>query len=123
MAPSRRAARPVDKRADIWAFGCVLYEMLTGRPAFGGDDVTDSLAAVVEHEPDWSALPADTPAPIRGLLRRCLEKDPSKRLSDIGDAGSSSSVPCSRTRRASGPSAVNLRGGPHAFAGALLQPL
>ena len=78
-------AKPVDKRADIWAFGVVLYEMLAGRIAFAGETVTDILAAVVTRDPDWTALPAATPASIRRLLARCLEKDPKRRLRDIGD--------------------------------------
>ena len=67
--------KPLDKRADIWAFGCVLYEMLRGKRAFEGEDVTEILAAVVRAEPDWAELPAEAPAPIRKLLRRCIEKD------------------------------------------------
>jgi Tol biopolymer transport system component len=70
----------VDKRTDTWALGCVLYEMLTGKAAFGGEDVTEILASVVKSEPNWSLLPAATPAPIRTLLRRCLQKDPKRRL-------------------------------------------
>ena len=86
MAPEQARGRPVDKRADIWAFGCVLYEMLVRRPAFAGDTVTDLLAAVVTRDPDWSALPADTPRSIRAVLKRCLQKDPKQRLHDIADA-------------------------------------
>ena len=86
MAPEQARGKTVDKRADIWAFGVVLYEMLTGRAAFAGDTVTDIIAAVVTREPDWTALPAATPASIRRLLARCLEKDPKRRLRDIGDA-------------------------------------
>jgi serine/threonine protein kinase/Tol biopolymer transport system component len=85
MSPEQARGLPVDKRTDIWAFGCVLYEMLTGRVAFAGDTVSDSIAKILEREPDWSALPATTPAPIRRLLRRCLAKDPKQRLRDIGD--------------------------------------
>ena len=69
MSPEQARGLPVDKRTDIWAFGCVLYEMLTGRVAFAGDTVSDSIAKILEREPDWSALPAATPAPIRRLLR------------------------------------------------------
>ena len=86
MAPEQARGRFVDKRVDIWAFGLVLYEMLTGRAAFAGDTITDILAAVVTREPDWTALPATTPASIRRLLTRCVEKDPKRRLRDIGDA-------------------------------------
>ena len=85
MSPEQARGLPVDKRTDIWAFGCVLYEMLTGRVAFPGDTISDSIAKILEREPDWSALPAATPAPIRRLLLRCLAKDPKQRLRDIGD--------------------------------------
>ena len=86
MAPEQAKGRPVDKRADIWAFGCVLYEMLAGRRPFSGETTTETIAAVLEREPDWNALPAATPAPVRRLLRRTLEKKPAMRLRDIGDA-------------------------------------
>jgi serine/threonine protein kinase/Tol biopolymer transport system component len=85
MSPEQARGLPVDKRTDIWAFGCVLYEMLTGRITFAGETVSDSIAKILEREPDWSALPTATPAPIRRLLLRCLTKDPKKRLRDIGD--------------------------------------
>ena len=80
MAPEQAKGRPVDRRADIWAFGAVLFEMLTGTRAFPGEDLTDTLAAVVRAEPDWTLLLADTPPAIRKLLRRCLEKDRKRRL-------------------------------------------
>ena len=86
MSPEQARGKAVDKRADIWAFGCVLYEMLTGRPAFGGDGVTEILGRVVTTEPEWSRLPAKTPAAIQRLLRRALKKDPRQRLGDIRDA-------------------------------------
>jgi Tol biopolymer transport system component len=86
MSPEQARGRAVDKRADIWAFGCLLYEMLAGIRPFGGDDVTDTIAAVVRADPDWSKLPPDTPAAIRRLLRRCLEKDRTRRLPDAADA-------------------------------------
>src|SRR5215475_2907693 len=87
MAPEQARGRPLDKRADIWAFGCVLYEMLTGRLAFDGEDTTDVLAFILTKEPDWNVLPAATPAAVRRLLRRALAKDRRERLSDISDAG------------------------------------
>lgn len=86
MAPEQARGKPADKRSDIWAFGCVLYEMLTGRRAFGGDDVADTLAAVLRTEPDWSLLPPDTPSLIARLLRRCLEKPHTNRLPSISAA-------------------------------------
>ena len=86
MAPEQAKGRGVDKRADIWAFGVVLFEMLTGRRAFAGEDTSDVLAAVLRQEIDWTTLPADTPASVRRLLRRCLERDPKRRLRDIGEA-------------------------------------
>jgi hypothetical protein len=86
MAPEQVKGRAVDRRADIWAFGCVLYEMLTERPAFKGDGVADTLAAILSKEPNWSALPSSTPRAIRQLLARCLQKDPARRLRHIGDA-------------------------------------
>jgi Tol biopolymer transport system component len=86
MSPEQARGTTVDKRADIWAFGCVLYQMLTARQAFTGATVSDTIAAVLEREPDWSALPAGTPPAIRRLLRHCLEKDVRRRLRDIGDA-------------------------------------
>ncbi|HTM26721.1 MAG TPA: serine/threonine-protein kinase, partial [Vicinamibacterales bacterium] len=85
MSPEQARGHNVDKRSDIWAFGCVLYEMLTGRLAFPGDTISDTIARILEREPDWSALPAATPARIRLLLLRCLAKDPKQRLRDIGD--------------------------------------
>ena len=80
MSPEQARGKAVDRRADLWAFGCVLYEMLTRQRAFGGDSPTDVLAAVVTTEPDWTRLPAETPAAIRTLLRRCLEKNRARRL-------------------------------------------
>jgi eukaryotic-like serine/threonine-protein kinase len=86
MSPEQAKAKPVDRRADIWAFGCVLYEMLTGKMTFSGETVTDTLAAVIRADPDWSQLPPATPLRIRVLLQRCLQKDPKQRLQAIGDA-------------------------------------
>jgi serine/threonine protein kinase/tetratricopeptide (TPR) repeat protein len=86
MSPEQARGKAVDKRTDIWAFGCVVYELLTGHRAFSGETVTDVLANILTLEPDWDALPADTPPRIRDLLGRCLQKDPNRRLRDIGDA-------------------------------------
>jgi serine/threonine protein kinase len=86
MAPEQARGKAVDRRADIWAFGCFLYEMLTGKMAFRGETVTDTLAAVIRGDPDWLALPPATPIGVRVLLQRCLQKDPKQRLRDIGDA-------------------------------------
>jgi eukaryotic-like serine/threonine-protein kinase len=85
MSPEQARGQVVDKRTDIWAFGCVLYEMLTGRAAFKGGSVSDTIAAVLGSEPDWGALPDGTPSAVRLLLQRCLEKDPKRRLRDLGD--------------------------------------
>lgn len=86
MSPEQAKGKSVDRRADIWAFGAVLYEMLTGKRAFSGDLATETLAEVVKAEPDWSVLPPDTPQAIRALLVHCLKKDPKRRLQAIGDA-------------------------------------
>jgi len=86
MSPEQAKGKAVDRRADIWAFGCVLYEMLTGKQTFTGETVTDTLAAVIRAEPEWSQLPAGTPIRVRVLLQRCLQKDAKQRLRDIGDA-------------------------------------
>jgi serine/threonine-protein kinase len=83
MSPEQAKGRNIDKRTDVWAFGCVLYEMLTARRAFDGEDVTDTIAAVVRGEPDWNALPKDTPAQVALLLKRCLEKERRARIADI----------------------------------------
>src|SRR5262245_8198414 len=83
MSPEQARGRPVDKRTDIWAFGCVLYEMLSGRRAFEGDDITDTIAAVVRGEPNWSAIPPDTPTRVVDIVKRCLAKDPGRRFADI----------------------------------------
>ena len=86
MAPEQARGRAVDRRADIWAFGVVLYEMLSGKRPFAGDDVSSTLASVLKDNVDWTALPADLPSPVTRLLRRCLDKDPKHRLSSIADA-------------------------------------
>ncbi len=86
VSPEQARGKAVDTRADIWAFGCVLYEALTASLAFPGETFSDTIAAILEREPKWSALPEQTPAGIRRLLHRCLEKDPKRRLRDIGEA-------------------------------------
>jgi len=109
MSPEQARGRQIDKRTDIWAFGCLLYEMLAGRLAFAGETLSDAVAAILGQEPDWRALPAETPARVRWLLRRCLEKDPKRRLHDMADArieidealtepSESAPLPRSRTR-------------------------
>ena len=86
MSPEQARGRPLDKRTDIFSFGCVLFECLTGRLAFPGESVTDTLAAILTAEPAWSALPRSAPPRLHSLLRRCLQKDPKRRLRDIADA-------------------------------------
>ena len=86
MSPEQARGKSVDKRTDIWAFGTVLYEMLAGRKAFEGETVSDTLAAILMKEPDWRALPADTPPSVQRVLRRCLDRDPRTRIHDIADA-------------------------------------
>jgi len=105
MSPEQAKGKTVDKRTDIWAFGCILYEMLTGEPAFQGDDASDVVAAILRTEPDFDQLPPDAPSTIERVLRRCLNKDPRIRLADISDAGleiaeagRSENEPSTRTR-------------------------
>src|SRR5215468_5061022 len=85
MSPEQARGRPVDKRADTWAFGCVLFEMLAGARPFDGDDVAEMIGAVIHKEPAWDRLPASTPANVRLALQRCLQKDPKQRIRDVGD--------------------------------------
>ena len=85
MSPEQAKGRPVDRRTDIWAFGCVLFEMLTGKMAFSGESVTDTLAEIIKSEPDWSLLPPETPRSVHKLIERCLGKDPKQRLQAIGE--------------------------------------
>jgi Tol biopolymer transport system component len=85
MSPEQARGKPIDRRTDIWSFGCVLYEMLTGRTAFTGESVSDTIVAVLDREPDWSGLPNTTPPAVRRLLQRCLEKDARRRLHDVAD--------------------------------------
>ncbi len=86
MSPEQARGKSVDRRTDVWSFGCVLYECLTGRPLYQGETVSDLIARILEREPDWTALPANTPPRVRDLLHKCLRKDPKERLRDIGDA-------------------------------------
>ncbi len=85
MSPEQARGQAVDRRTDVWAFGCVLFEMIAGRMVFSGATISDSIAAVLERSPDWTALPPATPPPVRHVLARCLEKDPKRRWRDIGD--------------------------------------
>jgi serine/threonine-protein kinase len=126
MSPEQARGKAVDRRADIWAFGCVLYDMLTGRRLFEGETVSDVLAGVLRAEPDWEALPPSTPAAIRRLLRRCLHRDPDGRLHDIADArleieearAASAEEPVTVVRQPRGRRTV--RAGAFALAGAVL---
>jgi serine/threonine protein kinase len=104
MSPEQARGKAVDRRTDVWAFGCVLFELLTGRRAFDGETSSDAIAAILERQPDWTSLPPATPPAVRRLLRRCLEKDPKRRLRDIGDARlelDDESVPATATRPSS----------------------
>ena len=86
MSPEQARGKGLDKRSDIWSFGCVLFEMLAGRTAFGGETISDTIARVLERDLEWDALPPSVPLRIRDLIRRCLQKDAARRLRDIGDA-------------------------------------
>ena len=114
MSPEQARGKAVDKRSDIWAFGVVLFEMLTGQRLFDGETVSDVLAAVLTREPEWTALPSSTPPHLVQLLRRCLERNPKQRLRDIGEArlalelGGAGSPPIAVAR----PAAVPTSSGP-----------
>jgi eukaryotic-like serine/threonine-protein kinase len=109
MAPEQARGKPVDKRADIWAFGCVLYELVTGRRAFEGEDVSSTMAAVLKSEPKWSAIPPTAPPGLRHLLGRCLHKDPKERLRDIGEARIAIDLALTGAAEESAPSAIARR--------------
>ncbi len=106
MSPEQARGEPLDTRADVWAFGCVLYEMLAGQRAFPGRTATDVLAAVIKDEPRWDALPSSTPPAVQGVIRRCLEKDPWQRPVDMAEVSGAlaASLPAGRVavRRRSG---------------------
>jgi Tol biopolymer transport system component len=115
LSPEQARGRAVDKRTDVWAFGCVLFEMLTGRRVFGRETVSDSIAAILSQEPDWSALPIEVPPRVGHLLRRCLTKDPRRRLHDIADArieieDAIAAPPASTDARRAGTDAAPARG-------------
>ena len=116
MSPEQAKGKTVDKRGDIWAFGVVLAEMLTGRRLYNGDTISETLAAVLLKEPDLTGLPASTPAAIRRLLRRCLDKDPQERLRDIGEARIAIGTPVEEMPSAATPRHALL---PWAIAGTL----
>jgi Protein kinase domain/WD40-like Beta Propeller Repeat len=119
MSPEQAKGKTVDKRADIWAFGVVVCEMLTGRQMYTGETISETLAAVLLKDPDLSALPAETPASIRRLLRRCLDKDPQRRLRDIGEARIAIEAPIEEVAQAS-PPALDRPGGRSYWAAAIL---
>jgi serine/threonine protein kinase/tetratricopeptide (TPR) repeat protein len=98
MSPEQARGKPADKRSDIWAFGCIMYQMLTGQFPFGGETATDTLARIIERQPDWELLPQDIPMNIRTLLRRCLEKDPEHRPGEIAEAAVEISEALSKSR-------------------------
>ena len=99
MSPEQARGKPVDRRTDLWSFGCVLFEMLSGRRTFAGETFSDVIAAILGREPEWSALPADTPPAVARVLRRCLEKDAQRRMRDAGDARLELEDAMSRTGR------------------------
>jgi Tol biopolymer transport system component len=113
MSPEQARGQAVDKRADIWAFGAVLYEMLTGKRAFGGETVSDTLASVLVRDPDWSALPASTTSAVRRVLKRCLERNPKTRLHDIADARLEMDEALDAGELAAAPGVVATRRGRH----------
>ena len=115
MSPEQAEGRPVDQRSDIWAFGCVLYEMLTGTQAFAGKSISETIAAVVHRDVDWHRIPADTPSSVRQLLGRCLEPDRDRRLADIGTARFELTE--ARQRRTDGAARSNQEAGDVASAG------
>jgi len=124
MSPEQTRGMTVDPRSDVWAFGCLLYECLTGRKAFTGETISDTLAAILKGEPEWTALPEETPESLRRLLRRCLAKDPRRRLNSLADARLE--IEEATEERAARPSALSGRAArrspwlPLAIAGALL---
>ena len=118
MSPEQARGHPVDRRTDIWAFGCVLFEMLTGRRTFDGQTMSDAIARILEREPDWAALPRATPPPVRELLKRCLDKDPSGRPADLATVRAildQARAPRARSARSRAMAAVGAAG----LAGAL----
>jgi Tol biopolymer transport system component len=123
MSPEQASGLPVDRSADIWAWGCVLFEMLSGRRAFEGDDVDAVVSAVLRGEPNWSRLPAGLPPGVRTLLRRCLEKDRKRRLADIRDARFALEDASGERATATGASSPSFRKERLAWAGALLLSL
>ena len=111
MSPEQARGRSLDKRTDNWAFGCVLFEMLTGRSTFAGDTISDTIVAILERDPDWRLLPATTPSAIQHLLRRCLQKDLHRRLRDVGDARLDIEEALAEPIAIAGPARLEVRGG------------
>ena len=109
MSPEQAKGFAADKRSDVWAFGCVLFEMLTGRRAFEGDDVSETLATVIKGEPDWNALPSNVPPAVRALIQGCLRKNKKERIGDISTALFVLSQPHALTRGDNGSDRILVR--------------
>jgi eukaryotic-like serine/threonine-protein kinase len=120
MSPEQARGRVVDKRTDVWAFGCVLFEMLSGRSAFGRETLSDTIASIIEGQPDWSALPKTTPPSVKRLIEHCLQKDLKRRLRDIGDARVDLDEKSVAESEAAGPPAARSWLGAVVAAGAVL---
>ncbi len=120
MSPEQAKGRPADKRSDVWAFGCVFYEMLTGQRAFAEDDISETLAAVLKSEPDWTRLPSDVPQAIRTLIQRCLVKDRRQRVADISAA---KFVLCELGNLGTRPATANVAAAPRSRWQRVLPPL
>ncbi len=120
MSPEQAKGRPADKRSDVWAFGCVFYEMLTGTRAFAEEDISETLAAILKSEPDWTRIPSDVPQAIRTLIQRCLVKDRRQRVADISAA---KFVLCELGNLGTRPATANVAAAPRSRWQRVLPPL